>query len=470
MPNLVVFCNDLRINDNTALYQAQQSSESVIGLFCFTPKQWQLHGLGDNKIDFIRKHVAALSAALAKKNIPLLISVDTDYAASVKSITKLAKAHHVNEVHINIEYEWNERQRDKSVHASLEKHGIILKRHVDQTIVHPSAIKTGAGDYYKVFTPFKRAWIRYCQDQDLPLTELRIKKQKPIDIVADQIPEKIRGYTIKPDATQIWSVGEAKAQNILETFINERAERYQQQRDLPAVNGTSQVSPYLAIGVLSPGQCLRAALAANDGKFSGGNEGIDTWISELIWREFYRHVAFGFPHIVKGHAFKRDTDSILWNENDEHYQAWCSGRTGIPIVDAGMRQLVQTGWMHNRVRMVVAMFLSKNLFLDWRLGEAFFNKHLIDADFASNNGGWQWSASTGTDAAPYFRIFNPFSQSQRFDPNGDYIRTYVPELQTLGKKAIHEPPKAQLEDLGYPAPIVDCKKTRQTAIEAFKSL
>ena len=470
MPNLVVFRNDLRVNDNTALYQAQKNGDAVIGLFCFTPKQWQAHDLGDNKIDFIRKHVAALSTALAKKNIPLLISADTDFAASVNSITKLAKAHHVNVVHINIEYEWNERQRDKSLHAALEKHGITLKRHVDQTIVHPSAIKTGAGDYYKVFTPFKRAWIRHCQDHDLPLTALRIKKQKPIDVAADPIPEKIRGYKTNPGATQNWQIGETKAQNLLETFINERVELYKQQRDLPAVNGTSQVSPYLAIGVLSPGQCLRAALAANDGKFSGGKEGIDTWISELIWREFYRHVAFGFPHIVKGHAFKRDTDRILWNANDEHYQAWRTGCTGIPIVDAGMRQLVQTGWMHNRVRMVVAMFLSKNLFLNWRLGEAFFNQHLIDADFASNNGGWQWSASTGTDAAPYFRIFNPYSQSQRFDPEGEYIRKYVPELKSLDKKAIHEPPAAMLADLAYPAPIVDCKKTRQSAIDAFKNM
>ena len=470
MPNLVVFRNDLRVNDNTALYQAQQSGDGVIGLFCYTPKQWQAHGLGDNKIDFVHKHIAALSAALAKKNIPLLISVDTDYKAAVKSIVKRAKEHQVNEVHINIEYEWNERQRDKVLHAALEKAGIELKRHVDQSVIHPSAVKTGNGDYYKVFTPYKRAWIRHCQEQGLPHNELRIKKQKALDVQSDALPKNLRGYTLGPTATKTWPIGETKATKLLETFINERVINYKKDRDLPGIKGTSLVSAYLAIGVLSPGQCLRAALAANDGRFNGGNEGIDTWISELVWREYYRHVAFGFPHIVKGHAFKRDTDRIIWNDNNEHYLAWCEGQTGIPIVDAGMRQLVQTGWMHNRVRMIVAMFLSKNLFLDWRLGEAFFNKHLIDADFASNNGGWQWSASTGTDAAPYFRIFNPYSQSQRFDPKGEYIKKYVPELAELTPKQIHEPHKTGLSDIDYPEPIVDCKKTRQAAIEAFKNL
>ncbi len=476
MTTLMVFRNDLRVADNTALWHAQQSGDAVIALFCYTPKQWQAHDLGPNKVAFIHAHVRALSEALAKLGIPLLIRSSKDFTASVKDVLKVARAHHVNDVHVNIQYEWNERERDKALDAALAKHDITLHRHVDHTVVHPSAIQTGSGDYYKVFTPYKRAWITHCIDQEIPQQELKIKKQKPISLKADPIPDRISGYHIQAaldGPLKGWPCGEKAAQKILRDFINQRVKGYKTARDVPALDATSRLSAYLAIGIISPRQCLRAALAANDGRLGGGDVGIDTWVSELIWREFYAHVIFGFPHICKTHAFKRQTDAIAWNDNQSHFDAWRNGVTGIPIVDAGMRQLRQTGWMHNRVRMIVAMFLSKNLFLDWRLGERHFNQHLIDADFASNNGGWQWSASTGTDAAPYFRIFNPYSQSARFDPDGEYIKTYVPELAELDKKYIHEPHKAPdeiFETLNYLRPIVDCKKTRQAAIDAFKSL
>ena len=201
------------------------------------------------------------------------------------------------------------------------------------------------------------------------------------------------------------------------------------------------------------------------------HDGEQIWLDELLWREFYQHVLYDFPKVSKHLPFKDETRHLKWENNEKDFKAWTEGKTGIPIVDAGMRQLLSTGWMHNRVRMICAMFLTKNLLVDWRKGEQFFMQHLIDGDLAANNGGWQWSASTGTDSVPYFRIFNPITQSERFDPKGDYIKKWIPELKQLNEKQIHDPySKNPNMRLDYPKPICDLKKTRQRALEAFKSL
>jgi deoxyribodipyrimidine photo-lyase len=226
------------------------------------------------------------------------------------------------------------------------------------------------------------------------------------------------------------------------------------------------LSPYLAHGVLSPRQCLSAALDANEGRLSGGSPGIETWISELVWRDFYRHVIALFPHVSRGEAFRPEADRVEWRNDPAELEAWRRGMTGYPLVDAAMRQLLTTGWMHNRLRMLTAMFLTKHLLIDWRLGERHFMSHLVDADFAANNGGWQWSASTGTDAAPYFRIFNPITQAERFDPAGEFVRTQVPELAETRGSATLTP---WLHGVArYPAPIVDHAFARARALEAFK--
>ena len=216
----------------------------------------------------------------------------------------------------------------------------------------------------------------------------------------------------------------------LRDFCRERVQDYDRKRDIPGEPGTSRLSAALAIGLLSPRQCL-ARLQAEQETANESASGPHVWLSELIWREFYQHVAFHFPRVVKGRAFKEETDAIRWRDDEADFQAWCEGRTGFPIVDAGMRQLKQTGWMHNRLRMITASFLVKDLHIDWRRGERYFMSQLIDGEFASNNGGWQWAASTGTDAAPYFRVFNPTTQGKRFDPEGHFIRQYVPELLSL---------------------------------------
>jgi deoxyribodipyrimidine photo-lyase len=242
-------------------------------------------------------------------------------------------------------------------------------------------------------------------------------------------------------------------------------------RDIPSINGTSVLSPYLAAGVISPRQCLAMAVTQNNGTING-QEGPTTWISELTWRDFYTHVMVGFPRVSMHQPFKLKTNSIAWRTNESDLTAWRQGKTGYPIVDAGMRQLNQTGWMHNRLRMVTAMFLSKHLLIDWRLGETYFMQRLIDGDLAANNGGWQWSASTGTDSVPYFRIFNPFSQSKRFDPDGKFIKKFCPELSDVPTAALHDAKKlsAAARSLDYPEFVVDHKQARERALNAFKSL
>ena len=270
-------------------------------------------------------------------------------------------------------------------------------------------------------------------------------------------------------AAQLWPAEDRTALDLLDDFIEDKMAHYKTDRDLPAVDGTSRLSPYLNIGVISVRQCMQAIF--KDGYFQIEDLGQQTWLDELLWREFYLQTLFDFPRVSKHQPFKKNTNRIQWRNAPEDLAAWQQGQTGIPIVDAGMRQMLATGWMHNRVRMITAMFLCKNLLIDWRLGESWFMQHLIDGDLAANNGGWQWCASTGMDAVPYFRIFNPVSQSLKFDPNGDYIREWVPELAHLDAKSIHEPyarnPDLQLD---YPKPIVDLKASRVRAIEAFKQI
>ena len=292
-------------------------------------------------------------------------------------------------------------------------------------------------------------------------------------IERDAIPQSVKGFTPPTESLRaLWPAGEGHAQQRLAHFANEQIHYYKDERDLPAVPGTSQISAYLAAGVISPRQCLHAALQNNHGEFESGSPGVFTWVTELLWREFYKHILVGYPRVSRHRAFRLETEFLPWRDAPEELAAWKEGRTGIPIIDAAIRQLLETGWMHNRLRMVVAMFLTKNLLIDWREGERFFMQHLIDGDLAANNGGWQWSSSTGTDSVPYFRIFNPLSQSERFDPEGRFIKHWLPELADLNKKEIHNPSIAGglFGIANYPRPMVDLKKSRERALTAFKNL
>ena len=493
MPRQLVWLrSDLRLEDNPALFNACQQGE-VIAVFVHSPQQWLEHGWGPLKTAFMLSNLHALQQQLNQLNIPLKILTLANFAAAPAALLQLAQELNVSGLLFNDEYEWNEQQRDAQVVADFANAGLAVQRFTDQVIFEPGRIRTGKDDFYTVFTPFYRNWLNQLRPEHIaPLPAPAAQAASVLNSVnQDALPD-----IIACEQLQHWPIGEAAAHQKLQDFCAEALNQYDQQRDFPAIEGTSQVSAYLAAGVLSTRQCIAAAHFSSAGRMMDKTTGAGVWVCELVWREFYRHLLIGFPRISKDRAFKPATEKLAWRslENSKvqrDLQAWQTGNTGFPIIDAAMRQLLETGWMHNRLRMLVAMFLSKNLLIDWRAGEAFFMQHLVDGDLAANNGGWQWAASTGTDAVPYFRIFNPYSQSAKFDPEGKFIRRFVPELAYLNNKQIHQPPanlsfnpqlgvdklsgdlfgnSDELKNQAYPAPIVDLKLSRDRVMQAFEAI
>jgi len=317
---------------------------------------------------------------------------------------------------------------------------------------------------YKVFTPFKRAWLKQYQDIHFSLPTWPLEKSS-VDVKAEPLLKS-------DDGSEKWPVDDETLSKIVHDFIADKLTSYDDNRDIPSIKGTSGLSPYLALGIVSTKQLLINIQQQYPDILTTSKSKTFTWINELVWREFYRHLISEFPKLSRGDNFNEKYNAVKWRKNEDDFNAWCEGRTGYPLVDAAMLQLKQTGWMHNRLRMVVASFLTKHLLIDWREGEKYFMKHLIDGDLASNNGGWQWAASTGCDAQPYFRIFNPITQSERFDPTGKFIRKYLPELKNVPDKQIHFPhtyiaSMGKTKDCYWPA-IVDHKAARERALAAFK--
>ncbi|MBC2658018.1 deoxyribodipyrimidine photo-lyase [Pseudomonas sp. MSSRFD41] len=468
---LIWLRSDLRLHDNTALSAAAQRGPTV-AVYLLSPEQWQAHDDAPCKIDFWLRNLQSLSHALGQLNIPLLIRSAATWDQAPQVLLDLCRQLQIRMLHFNQEYGIHESRRDAAVARVLEKSGISVQGHFDQLLFKPGSVLTQSGGYFQVFSQFRKVCYSRLHTA-LPALVSAPRAQIPLSIHADPLPGHVEGFpTPKPALRELWPAGEDEAQARLERFADEQIHYYQGERDFPAKPGTSQLSPYLAAGVISPRQCLHAALRSNQGEFDSGNPGAVTWINELLWRDFYKHILAGYPRVSRHRAFRAETEAVKWRDAPEELAAWQEARTGLPIIDAAMRQLLETGWMHNRLRMVVAMFLTKNLLIDWREGERFFMRHLIDGDLAANNGGWQWSASTGTDAAPYFRIFNPVSQSQKFDPEGAFIKHWLPQLAGLNKKDIHNP--ATLGGLfgvsDYPAPIVDLSRSRERALAAFKAL
>lgn len=468
---LIWLRSDLRVDDNTALSAACEQGPTL-AVWLVSAQQWRSHDDAPCKVDFWLRNLAALSERLATLNIPLLVREADTWDQAPDVMLQICREHQVQALHLNEEYGINESRRDQAVSESLSQAGIAVHRHLDQLLFRPGSILTRSGGYFQVFSQFRKA----CYERlHLGLPGLRplLTPQTPLAVASDAIPTQVPGFAVPPASlSDLWPAGETEAHDRLQRFIDEAVDDYQLQRDFPAVAGTSQLSPYLAAGVISPRQCLLRALGHNHGEFDSGNSGLVTWINELIWREFYKHILNGYPRVSRHRAFRQETEALPWRHAPDELKAWQEGRTGIPIIDAAMRQLLATGWMHNRLRMIVAMFLTKNLLIDWREGERFFMRHLIDGDLAANNGGWQWSASTGTDAVPYFRIFNPISQSRRFDSQGWFIKRWLPELAASDEKNIHNPmPLASLFATNdYPQPIVDLGSSRQRALNAFKNL
>ncbi len=465
---LVWLRNDLRLQDNSALWNAAQRGP-VVACCILTPAQWQQHDMAAVRVDFYLRTLKALSGSLAELGIALRVVTVEDFAAVPQALLELCDEHGVASVHCNREYPVNERARDRAVAEALQARGIEFHAYHDALIAPPGSVRKQDGEPYQVFTPFKRAWLQLVAGRLpdlLPAPEPAESAASDSDPVPDALPEF---DTTVP--AELWPAGEREALRLLEDFVAERLDDYKARRDCPAESGTSRLSPHLAVGAISARQCLHGALAANGGEFDSGSEGAVTWISELVWREFYHHLLVAFPRLCRYQPFRLETRQLRWRDSESDFRRWCDGATGVPIVDAGMRQLRETGWMHNRVRMIVAMFLTKNLLIDWRRGERHFMRHLVDGDLAANNGGWQWSASTGTDAAPYFRIFNPFTQAERFDPEAEYIQRFVPELASLPARVIHNPTQlARQRPADYPDVMVDLKTSRERAIAAFKAL
>lgn len=468
MQHLMWFRNDLRLQDNPALTHACKQQTPTIAVFCWAPAQWQSHGLGLRKIDFIRRTLIELERDLQALNIPLQI-INAEFKNTPQKLKTLCQQHQIKAVFWNREYELNETLRDDAVRETLNRSQVDVHTFDDQVLLPPEYIQTQQKAVYGVFTPYKKA-VYKALHQTPPTLYRAPKAQAPLTLKS-QLPPELATFD-EPTLVKLWPAGAKTAQKKLKQFCQNDIFTYAQKRDFPDLNSTSSLSPYLAVGAISQKQCFLAAVHANQGEFDSGHPGVQCWVSELIWREFYRYILFHHPRLCRHENYQTKYNTLKWRQSKNDLQRWQIGQTGFPIVDAAMRQLNQTGWMHNRLRMISAMFLTKNLLLDWRLGEAYFLQQLIDADYASNNGGWQWSASTGTDAAPYFRVFNPVRQSEKFDPDGHFIKTYCKELVTLGSKSIHDPSntldKQTFRNLDYPKAICDLSATRLRAIEAFK--
>jgi len=471
MLQLIWFRTDLRVQDNSAL-AAAMSSGPTVALYLLSPGQWLSHDDAPSKVDFWLRNLKELATELGKLNVPLLVREADYWSAAPQVIGELCQQLQIGTVQVNEEYGVHESRRDQAVAKTLDGLGVNFHSHLDQLFFKPGSVLTKSGGYFQVYSQFRKVCYQRLHTA-LPALIATPKAQAPLAIQSDAIAERVAGFALPAaELRELWPAGEAEAARRLDDFAAQQIDFYQSARDFPAKPGTSQLSTYLAAGVVSPRQCLHAALQANQGEFDSGNVGVITWINELLWREFYKHILVGYPRVSMHRAFRAETEAVAWRNAPQELKAWQEGRTGFPIIDAAMRQLLATGWMHNRLRMIVAMFLTKNLLINWREGERFFMRHLIDGDLAANNGGWQWSSSTGTDSAPYFRIFNPLSQSQKFDPDGRFIRQWLPELVGLNKTNIHNP--AAIGGLfgiaDYPAPIVDLSKSRTRALAAFKSL
>ena len=458
MNSLFIFNSDLRLKNNPALSNASLKGSSLTAVFIFNPKKWNNHNESNLKIAFQIEHLKELSEKLKNLNIPLkLINADGIEDES-KKIIDFVKKNEIQEVFINKEYGVNEMRRDETLQKDLERMNKKLNI-FDSSIFHPDSIKTQSDTFFKVFTPFSRAFRSKLISKKIKVSELP-KRQE----LAISVSDKIESFKLNKKDQEIFNqyeIGEEKALEKLENFIDHKILNYKENRDFPSLDGTSALSPYLSSGILSSGQCIFYVFQ----KYSEDEIGVKTWINEIIWREFYKYILFHNPRVSKNLSFSEKYDNFPWLNNEDNFISWSKGQTGVPIIDAAMRQLNASGWMHNRLRMIVAMYLTKNLLIDWRKGEKYFMKKLIDGDFASNNGGWQWSASTGVDAAPYFRIFNPITQSEKFDKEGSFIKKWIPEIANA--KNIHDPSTEERKEMGYSYHLVDLKESRKKAIEQF---
>ena len=462
MRGLHWFRNDLRLRDHGALEALADRVEEWGALFVLDPALLDAK-LARNRDRFMIDSVASLRAALEKRGVSLL-TVKGDPEKVVPRIAKRLGAQVVSFVEADTP---RARRRDDAVRSALEADGREVLAIRDHTVFGPQEILTKKGTPHSIYSPYRRAWwAAWRAAPRWPAPRLRLPK-RPIEVERRDAEDAISKLA-EPTLPRVGPpVGETAARRRLTQFLESRVGRYATDRDVPAVDGTARLSAYLRFGVISARRCFADGLAHAEAN-PQDREGVEKWLDELVWREFYAAVLANRPEVTTRN-FRPEYDGLAWQDDPEGFAAWCEGRTGYPIVDAGMRQLVATGWMHNRVRMIVASFLTKDLLIDWRRGARFFMDHLVDGDPASNNGGWQWAASTGTDPQPYFRIFNPTKQGERWDPEGRYVRQWIPELEGVDRRHVHAPWLAETPPADYPAPIVAHDEARKRALDVYKA-
>ncbi len=475
---LVWFRRDLRAHDQAALYHALLQCKQVHAAFVFDTDILQGLPRQDRRVEFIHESLQSLDAELSALAGHADAGLIVLHGAGSQEIPRLALELGVQAVFTNHDDEPAALARDHRVRGLLAERGIALETYKDHVVFERDEVLTQSGTAYGVFTPYKRAWLKKVEQDAYYLRSYPVSRHtralaprpaphnRPLPTLGDLgfEPTNLRELHL--------GTGSPGGRALLEDFVA-RMQHYGQRRDFPSLRGPSYLSVHLRFGTVSIRELARLAFERSQ----SGDSGAEIWLSELIWRDFYHQILYHHPHVTE-RAFKPEYDRIRWAHGktaEAHFQAWCEGRTGYPLVDAAMAQINQTGYMHNRLRMVVASFLTKDLGIDWRRGEAYFATHLIDFDLAANNGGWQWASSSGCDAQPYFRIFNPISQSEKFDPEGKFIKRYLPQLAGLSAKAIHAPWEHPLElascglTLGrdYPAPVVDHAQARAQTLDRY---
>jgi deoxyribodipyrimidine photo-lyase len=455
------FRRDLRLSDNTALHRATQEADEVVPLYIIS--NWSESHLwtGPPRQEFLCQCLASLSRDIETLGGQLIFR----QGPALEVLSKVLSEARIDALYFNRDPDPFGKQTEQTVEALCGELGIPCHAFKDIALHERQEILTNTGDPYRVFTPYSRKWL--ITDKPSPLPKPK-QLSTPTGINSDPLPS-LETWRLETSGISLPTAGANAATERLDQALANRLSTYQVHRDLPAIEGTSRLSQDLRFGTLSIRTIYaQVARALDSASSSADRENLTTYLKELAWREFYMQVLHHYPHVLEL-EFNENYRGLPWDEPGEAFEAWKDGQTGFPIVDAGMRELSSTGFMHNRVRMIVAMFLTKDLHLDWRLGEQFFMQSLLDGEIAANNGGWQWSAGTGADAAPYFRIQNPWTQSKRYDPDGTYVRHWIPELADVPAKPFFAPPSdGKPLAPGYPAPIVDHSAERLRTLAIFK--